>query len=333
MNSHSPTLLMLTLLFNATAEAKPAQMVESEQAQWQAFQQQKTINCQLSYAQQRKIYNQNAGQIRQLTYQVGDRVKQNSLLLTFDDTLIKLTLQQNTLQQQQAALTVQRQKKLLQQKVISSSELSLSQTELKQSQIEVKRLQTQLSQQRLYAPFDAIITQRLVEIGDSVNAHSHLLTLAAPNSLQIKALVEEALFLRLKLKQAVNIQLSNQKQHNAHISRLHPTLDSNHRGTIELQFDHSAKNRFAGQRCQLQINISHEQILSIPLQALRHDRQGAYLWSINANGKSERHDVTTGRYFSERVEIKTGLKEGDKIITRGFTGLKNDQSVIDLKEN
>jgi len=336
MNSLSPKLLALILLFGSTVQAKkekPAHMVESEKVEWRTFQQRKTIHCQLVYAQQRKIYSPEVGQIKQLRYEVGDRVKQNALLLTFNPTALKLEQKKTALARQQATLELQRRKKLQQQNAIATDELNRAKTVLKQAQIESEQLQTRLSQQRLYAPFDAIITQRLVEIGDNVSAHKHLLTLIAPHSLHVTALLEEALFLQLKPKQAVKIQLSNQTQQNAHISRLHPTLDANHQGKIEVRFERLPNNLFAGQRCQLQLNINHTNILSVPLHALRHDRQGAYLWIINAQQKTERQSVITGRYFSERIEIQAGLKEQEHVVTKGFLGLKNHQSVIDLKEN
>jgi len=324
---------MLSLLCSPAAGAKNAQMVESTPVEWQAFQQQHTINCQLIHAQQRKIYSQQAGQISQLNHQVGDQIKQNALLLAFDDTSLKLEQKKAKLVQQQTTLELQRHQALHQQNAIAASELSRAQNNFKHALIETQQLQTRLSQQRFYAPFDAVVTQRLVEVGDSVNAHSHLLTLAAPNSLHVSALVEEALFLQLKPQQTVNIQLPNLTQQSGRISRLQPTLNSNHQGSIEVRFDRLPKGLLAGQRCQLQININHAAILSIPLQALRHDRQGAYLWIINAQQKTERQSVSTGRYFSDRIEIRSGLTAGERVVLKGFSGLKNQQKVIDLSEN
>ncbi|MDQ7015069.1 MAG: efflux RND transporter periplasmic adaptor subunit [Gammaproteobacteria bacterium] len=332
MRAAPSLLLMFTLIISGASQAKTEHVVESEVMQWQRFQQQHTLSCQLVYSQLRKIHNPTAGVIKHAPHRIGDAVKKNDLLITFDNSLLKLQLQKTEIAHQQALWQRDRNKKLFEQKALSVSELNQAQTTLDSALIDKRTVQTQLSQQTLYAPFDAVISQRLINAGDSVAAHTHLLSLVAPDSLQISANVDETLFMQLKLKQTVQIQLAGAKQSSGYISRIHPSLNSNQQGTIEVRFTHLPDNLFSGQHCQLQFKIEHEPMLSVPLQALRHDRQGAYLWSINQQHKTARQQVKTGRYFAERVEIKAGLKSGQRVVINGFPGLKKAQKVLDIQK-
>jgi membrane fusion protein, multidrug efflux system len=59
----------------------------------------------------------------------------------------------------------------------------------------------------------------------------------------------------------------------------------------------------------------------IPLVALQRDAAGEYVFVYQADGTVRRADVVSGQRVVDRIEIRSGLEVGDKVVTRGFLAL------------
>ena len=67
---------------------------------------------------------------------------------------------------------------------------------------------------------------------------------------------------------------------------------------------------------------SANQVLSVPESALEFIKDSTYVYRQNADGSYERVKVTTGMSDGINIEIKDGLKQGDKV--RGPRILKEE---------
>lgn len=60
-------------------------------------------------------------------------------------------------------------------------------------------------------------------------------------------------------------------------------------------------------------NAESKNTLLLPLAAIRNDKNGKYVTVIRSGGKTENIQVTTGIAGDDKVEIKSGLTEGDTV--------------------
>jgi multidrug efflux pump subunit AcrA (membrane-fusion protein) len=70
--------------------------------------------------------------------------------------------------------------------------------------------------------------------------------------------------------------------------------------------------------------------LSIPVNTIQTDEKGKFvLVAANENGKlvSRKRNIEIGELYGERIEIKSGLQEGDQLITEGYQGLYEGQLI------
>lgn len=70
--------------------------------------------------------------------------------------------------------------------------------------------------------------------------------------------------------------------------------------------------------------------LSIPVNTLQTDEKGKYvLVAATENGRmiTRKRPVEIGQLYGEQIEIKTGLAEGDVLITEGYQGLYEGQPI------
>ena len=59
------------------------------------------------------------------------------------------------------------------------------------------------------------------------------------------------------------------------------------------------------------------QALTLPVDAVIREQRGTHIWIETAKGKYVPRMVTTGMETADRVEIKTGLEEGEKVVVTG----------------
>ncbi len=70
------------------------------------------------------------------------------------------------------------------------------------------------------------------------------------------------------------------------------------------------------------LSTPQSNVISVPLSALTEE-QGLYFVYIQVDEEGYRkQEVTTGQNNGERIEIKTGLKAGDKVVTHGVYQVK-----------
>ncbi|MPN22364.1 hypothetical protein SDC9_169747 [bioreactor metagenome] len=54
--------------------------------------------------------------------------------------------------------------------------------------------------------------------------------------------------------------------------------------------------------------------LTVPLAAVRTDKTGKYVVVMDQNGQTKNVPVTTGNIGEDRVELTSGLNDGDKVV-------------------
>lgn len=283
----------------------------------------------LKYRKLAHIYNQIEGQITRFPWFEGDQVRQDELLVKLDDRLLAAEQAKTRANVRQAQQDLQRIQKLKHKNVASEDEVMRAVTALDIAQAEQQILATRLDYTEINAPFDAVITQRLAEPGDVKPRHSHLLTLAAPQSIIVEVSVSELLLPQLAIKDPVSVRIDaiGHSGYPGRISRIHPQLDAESRqGLVEIQFDQPPGRLQSGQFARVTFTTSKAEKLMVPFTALHRDRQGEYVY-LFADGQARHTSVRSGMRIKQEVEILDGLQTGQQVITRGFLGLSDKKKV------
>lgn len=293
-----------------------------------------------------QLSSQEEGQVLSVHGFEGDAVKQGQVLATLDDRLLQAELHKATASVEQAKLDLARLTKLRLSKLSSEDELARARTTLKLTQAEALVLRTRIGHTRISAPFDAIISQRLVNPFDSVARHRELFTLFDPQSLAIQVRVTPWLLAQLKKGDTLHVDLqpaATQRPHRlieARLTRLFPEIgQDSHRGRFEASLAAIPTNARPGQRVQVQLQTDLRKRLLIPLKALRHQqtagKNSAWVYRLDQTNTIHKTPVTSGQSFPSNaesnadlsVEILSGLQPGARVVTRGFLGLRDGQTV------
>ncbi|MFW2438623.1 MAG: efflux RND transporter periplasmic adaptor subunit, partial [Arenicellales bacterium] len=214
-------------------------------------------------------------------------------------------------------------------------ELDQANTQLAVYNAEKNLLDIRIGYFLIKAPFSGIVTERFVNKGDAVSAQQHLLTLSNHQSLVAKVQVSESALSSLtKSMPATIIIPSSGANYTGKISRIYPKLHPNTRqATVEITFDEIPEKLFSGQSVLAEIKGVRKNRILVPLSALKRDGDGEHVFLLKDDGKAHRQAVISSSYIAGKVEITQGIKNNDKIITRGFLGLSNGKAVKVSGEN
>jgi RND family efflux transporter MFP subunit len=271
-----------------------------------------------------RIYNQEEGRIVQLPWFEGDRIEQGALLLQLDGALLQAELDKARATARQARLDLKRMTDLIRRNAVSKDEVERARTALDVTAAEQRMLEIRLGYTRIEAPFAGVLSARLVEPGDVIGEHTHVLTLIDPASLVIEVQVSELLLPHLKVGDPVEIRIDalGSERFSGSILRIHPALDRNTRqGVVEAALEPVPAGARSGQFARVTLETAAIPRLLIPFAALQRDREGEYVYVVDADSKAQRTPVRSGLRAADRVEILEGLEPGQQVVTRGRLGL------------
>ena len=286
-----------------------------------------------------RLYNEVSSRITYLPYHEGDAVAEQSVIVGLDDELIQAELDKVVAQQQQAKLDYERLQQLMPKKLASDEEVARAHTALDIAIAEEKLQRTLLSKAIIKAPFAGVITERFYEPGDVVPMHSHILTLIDPKSLQVKIQLSENWIPLIRQGDEVEISIDalGESRYHGRISRIYPTIDPDTRkGTVEVAFLPVPFGARAGQLARVYLETRPEKRPVIPARALHHDAKGAYVYVVRDDEQGKTTTAKTyvqkGTQYDNLIEVSSGLHVDDRIVIKGFIGLRDGKQVKILEK-
>jgi len=295
---------------------------------------QQTVSGTLGAVTKIRLYNEESGRIIKMPFHEGDSVKKGTLLVQLDNELLKTDVDKAKASRQQAEVNLSRLKKLLPKQISTEEEVANARTELDLAIAEEKRQVTRLQRTSIEAPIDGLITARVYEPGDMLAQHSHIHTIIDPSSLRLKASLAERWIPLVKKGQAVSLRIDalGDKQFDAEIIRIHPTINtSTHKGIIEILLSPVPEGATVGQFARAKIELKATDRLVVPAYTIQYEPEGAFIYRVTENDKgdsvAEKVSLEQGQQFGAVTEVLEGLDAGDRIVSRGFLGLRDGKQV------
>lgn len=304
---------------------RPAHAVEIITVSQQPMRIKRTLTGTLEAPRTVHVYSERAGRILSLPYHEGDRVAAGAELVRLDDALIRAELEMAVASRKQAELDLKRLQGLVPKRLATEDELARASTALDLARAAESLQSTQLSRTLIKAPFDGVISARLKEPGDVVPLNEHILTLFDPSLITATVRVPERLFSQVAVGDAVTVRIDSLGDRNfaGKLLRVHPVVDPTTRqGTVEVRLQPVPPGARPGQLCRVSLATPELPRRTIPLNALQYDARGAFVYRLDEASQAQRVEVRSGLQFDEQVEILEGLADGDRVVSKGFLGLR-----------
>ena len=282
------------------------------------------------------IFARTSGYVKGWYFDIGARVKQGQLLAEIETPEVDQQLQQaradlETAQAnlRQAQITADRWLALLQSDSVSKQEtdqavsaLSAMKATVDSNAANVRRLEQLQGFEKIYAPFDGVITARNVDIGFLINAGAttvaqELFHLAAIHTLRVFVAVPEVYSRAARPGSAATLTLEEFPGRSFHgtLVRNANAIDLASRTLlVEVDVDNSGGELLPGAYVFVHLKLPKEiASVTLPANTLLFRAEGLRV-AVIRDGQAQLVPVTIGRDYGETVEILSGLQPTDQVI-------------------
>lgn len=266
---------------------------------------------------------------RQITE--GMPVSQGSILFTISSSKLQDDPAQKALVAYRTAKAeYERAAGLVKEKIVTQSEYNTLKANYETARIAYEAYAgSSASGVAVKSPLGGFVKTCLVKEGDYVSVGQPLMSVTQTRKLYLRANVPERYYSQLstissaKFKTAYDNTLYDLRRMNG---RLVATGKSSDNGSpyIPVTFEFSNRaNVMPGAFVETYLLTTPRQgIISLPITALT-DEDGIHFVYVQTDASCyERREVVTGETDGERVEIKSGIKSGERIVTQGATQVR-----------
>lgn len=272
-----------------------------------------------------------AGALTTVNVQEGDMVRQGAVLARVDDREIAAQLGAAVAAFQVAEAAYQRAEQLRERKVITLPEYERDRTAYVAAKSQVDLLRTRAGYASVNAPATGVITEKHVETGDIVGNQTPLFTIADISQLVVRVGVSELDVVQLQQGDivAVTLDAMPNRQLAGRIRRVFPVGDPTTRLLpVEVVLDaQSARLARPGFLARVTFDLAtSNNVLLIPVSAVLGG-QGAQAVFVVEGNTAVRRTVSTGLTSQGRIEIVSGLSEGEQVVVLGHNSLRDGMTV------
>jgi RND family efflux transporter MFP subunit len=183
----------------------------------------------------------------------------------------------------------------------------------------LERLESQLARAQIVAPFDGEVSSQNVGIGKTVRAFDPVIIVSKPGGLEAAAELSQARLVEIAVGQPVSVTLNNLpgQAFDGVVRRLPQVGAASTAATdrsVRVTIDGAGDALQAGDLARITIVTARKpEALWLPPQAIRSFQGRRFVVVRDADGE-RRSDVKLGLQSEDRVEILSGVLEGQTVV-------------------
>jgi membrane fusion protein (multidrug efflux system) len=296
-----------------------------------------------------------AGIVKDIAFHANEKVEAGAVLLQLDDEVERADLEAAKAQAALDQTALKRAEELQKRGVGSEVTLDTARATAAASASQVTKLQAVLDQKQLTAPFRGTVGIPKIDLGQYVTPGTAIVTLQDLDTMRVDFTVPEQQLPLLKIDQTVKLGLNTgDLPYSGKIKGIDPKIDPASRlVTVRAEVANTEGKLTPGQFVQVRVELPKEDgVLALPQTALTTSLYGDYVFVVRpAKAEAAKPEekpaeakpaesgkkpdlvlaqvfVKPGRHNDGLVEILTGIKAGDEVVTAGQNRLFNGMSVV-----
>lgn len=291
-------------------------------------------------------------QLVELKVDVGAQVKRGQLLARLADDSVRndLRKQDAAVAQARAALN-QAQSNLRRARMAEDSgalsaqkieeyriTAETAQASLNSAQADLDSIRLKLSQTRVLAVDDGIVSSKSAMLGNVVGAGAELFRLVRQGRVEWRPELDAQQLETVKPGRVARVALADGRVVQGDVRMVSPTLStSTGRGTVYVSLPAGSGAR-PGTFGSGSIELDDKSALTLPAGAVVLRDGRAYVYLLGSDSKVTSRPVIVGRRRGERVEILSGLEAGTRVVASGgaflsdgaYVTVTNAQTSVDV---
>jgi membrane fusion protein (multidrug efflux system) len=259
-----------------------------------------------------------------VAFEEGSEVKAGELLFKLEDEDLVAGIASLEARRLLASQTEERRRELLTQKGISRQEYDAAKAELDALDADLRTRRVELAKTEVRAPFAGRTGFRLVSPGAWVTPSTPLVSLQDVSQLKVDFSVPEKNAVQIRDGQPFSFKVAGSGEvFTGVVAVIEPEIDASTRGLLLRGL---CRQPGAALRpgAFAEVTVTLDAVLSgfpVPTQAVVPSAKGPGLF-ILTNGKAEFRDVSIGLRTPDKVQVLSGIKEGDTVLTTNLLRLR-----------
>lgn len=285
--------------------------------------------------QEMNLASEIAGKVVSVLVKEGSRVNAGQVVATIKRDAIEIDMSQAQNNLQNAIIDNQRYENAYKTGGVTKQQLDNSRLQLKNMQAAVKAQGVRVGDTSVRAGISGTINNRMVEPGAIVSPGTPMFEIVNINTLKLSVLVDESQVGKIQVGQQVPISVNvlPENSFSGVITFIAPKGDASLNFPVEIEVSNPG-NLKAGMYATAVFKTNHGQtdqnMLTVPVEAFVNGVSSGQLFVVN-NGTAKMIKVTVGKVYGTRVQVLSGLKVGDQVITSGQINLDNGSKINIVK--
>ena len=341
------------LLGPEVAQAQEASLVRVDPVRQEVSSQTVPVVGQLVARQAGEVAAQVAGPVEAFLVEVGDRVEKDAILAVINADVImaerdlsagrlavakaqletaraEIKLAQHELDRMtglktSAAFSKARYEDAEQGVIIAQARSRAAAAAVANAQSDLRLYELNLADTEVLAPYAGVITRRLTEAGAYVRIGDPLVYMISDQNLEIEADVPFQRLNGLDRDRAVNFTLDDGSHHTARVRAVLPSENPLTRTrTVRFLPDFNGIETSLADSQSVTVRIpvgADREVLTVHKDAILQ-RQGHTVVYVVKDGKAESRSIVIGEGLGSRVEVISGLSNGESVVVRGNERLR-----------
>ncbi|MBO4724905.1 MAG: efflux RND transporter periplasmic adaptor subunit [Firmicutes bacterium] len=284
----------------------------------------------ITAAKEAAIIPMASGQVTKVNVKVGDYVKAGTVLFEIDKGAVAGTVSQAKAAYDLARNTYNNMEKLYAEGAISKQDYDSARVSYISARENYNMAAEQYSNFSPTSPIDGYVTSLNVSVGNMAAAGNMAASVANTDELEISTTASEYIAGLLSVGDSVEVYVDGKdKTYTGVVDTLSPAPAY---GTftypVTIKLDNTSGELMSGQFAEIRVNAEESKnALCVPSDAVVMKNGVTVLITVNDEGIATFAPVESGIDNGEIVEIKSGVKEGDRIIISGQSFVEDGEKV------
>ena len=300
------------------------------------------------------------GRLVSVSVQLGDRVRRGQTIAKVEDREIveqvrsaeasaevaKATIRQREADLRVAEVNFDRSKNLYGRQLLAKqalddaesrylsaqAQIDLSKAQLMQNEARLEELRINLQNTTVVSPIDGFVGRRNVDAGAMVSQNQPIVSVVEIGRLRLVAAVIEKDLRMVSAGDVADVEVDAYPgdHFRGRIARVAPVLDPATRTALmEVEIPNPDFRLKPGMYARVSLTIEeHKGALVAPKQAVIDFENQRGVWMTTDENRARFVPVELGIEDADRIEIQSGLKEGDRIVSVGATAVRNGDQLL-----
>lgn len=305
--------------------------VEAIEARRGAVAKRLTSTATLQADRQVDILTRLNGEFESVTAEEGDIVRKGQTLARLRSEEKSLLLLQAQTKADNADREFERAKIVFEKKLLSVDEFEKLEYQNKLALADLEVAKYNLSETYLRAPFDGIVTERLVDVGQTMRPSEVAFRLADMLPMEAVIYLSERDVSLVRNGQPVRLTLDADSDifFAGRVDMISPVVDPA-TGTVKLTLavDKAPEGVRPGAFVRVYLDVDEKpNALLVPKRALIQSGETSHVFVVGEDKTVHRLDITTGYSLNDWIEIQGDLQPGDRVVTLGKEALHEGSKV------